>query len=131
MPLPLVKKDAIFLTRKEVTSMQDIVESGTALLCQANTQSVAYKLRYIWIPNALSDPCLFHSSLYGASAHFDALNGQTESPITLFHRTETLRLLKNQLAHSGQVDDLMVAAALTMAHMEVRQHTCVPVVRHC
>lgn len=99
--------------------MQDIVESGASVSPNIGTRSVAYKLRYIWIPNALSDPCLFHSSMYGASAHFDALNGQAESSITLFHRAETLRLLKNQLARSKQVNDSMVASALTMAHMEV------------
>ncbi|WEW57096.1 hypothetical protein PRK78_002556 [Emydomyces testavorans] len=56
--------------------------------------------------------------MYGASAHFDALNGQVESSITLFHRAETLRLLKEELARPAQVDNFMIASALTMAHME-------------
>ncbi|KAI1978583.1 hypothetical protein LOZ54_006269, partial [Ophidiomyces ophidiicola] len=56
--------------------------------------------------------------MYGASAHFDALNEQKESQITIFHRMETLKFLKEQLARSREADDFMVASALTMAHME-------------
>ncbi|KAI2039523.1 hypothetical protein LOY86_004457 [Ophidiomyces ophidiicola] len=56
--------------------------------------------------------------MYGASAHFDALNEQKESQITIFHRMETLKFLKEELARSREADDFMVASALTMAHME-------------
>lgn len=77
-------------------------------------------LRNIWITTSLTDECMFHATLYAASAYLDLLRGQSGNVITLYHQTETLRLLSSQLAASNiQVTDALIAVTMALSQTEV------------
>ncbi|KAL3471510.1 hypothetical protein BJX99DRAFT_23619 [Aspergillus californicus] len=46
----------------------------------------------------MSDPCLFHATLFSASASIDMLKGQQNSTQTLYHQTWAIRLINERLA---------------------------------
>jgi hypothetical protein len=48
---------------------------------------------------AMSDPCLFHATLFSASASIDMLRNQPNSMPTLYHQTWVIRLVNERLAH--------------------------------
>ncbi|OAL69458.1 hypothetical protein A7D00_6577 [Trichophyton violaceum] len=76
-------------------------------------------LRNIWITTSLTDECMFHATLYAASAYLDLLRGQSGNVITLYHQTETLRLLSSQLAASNiQVTDALIAVTMALSQTE-------------
>lgn len=77
-------------------------------------------LQNIWMITALADECMFHATLYAASAYLDLLRGQSGNVITLYHQTETLRLLNGQLAAPNlQVTDALIAATMVLTQTEV------------
>ncbi|EFR00769.1 hypothetical protein MGYG_03772 [Nannizzia gypsea CBS 118893] len=84
-------------------------------------------LQNIWMTTALMDECMFHATLYAASAYLDLLRGQSGNVITLYHQTETLRLLSSQLAAANmQVTDALIAVTMTLAQTEaLLGNTCV------
>lgn len=51
----------------------------------------------------MSDPCLFHATLFGASASIDMLQGQQITTRTLYHQTWAIRLLNERLAQTEPV----------------------------
>lgn len=51
----------------------------------------------IWIQHAMTDPCLFHATLFSASASIDILKGRQNSTVTLYHQTSTIRMLSERL----------------------------------
>jgi hypothetical protein len=53
--------------------------------------------------HAMSDPCLFHATLFSASASIDMLRGQQNSSRTLYHQTWAIRLINKQLAQTEPV----------------------------
>ncbi|KAL3459720.1 hypothetical protein BJX64DRAFT_264365 [Aspergillus heterothallicus] len=64
--------------------------------------------------HALSDPCLFHATLFLGSSYSDMLGGErTSSSITLFHQSEVLRLVRERLAHPVDGTDDCTLAAIT------------------
>ncbi|KAL4994477.1 hypothetical protein BDV10DRAFT_203805 [Aspergillus recurvatus] len=60
--------------------------------------SLAHHLRSEWMQHAMSDPCLFHATLFSASASIDVLRGQQNTTLTLYHQTWALRLINERLA---------------------------------
>ncbi|KAJ5363608.1 uncharacterized protein N7496_009321 [Penicillium cataractarum] len=90
---------------------QDLM--GLAAL-QVDMKSPAYFLRSSFISNALTDPCLFHSTLYLASAHLDTMRGTHNNQITLYHHTKTVRLLNTRIASGDVVDDGTIASVLLL-----------------
>lgn len=69
---------------------------------------------------ALADACMFHATLFAASAYLDLLRGESSNIITLYHQTETLRLLTSQLSASNmEVTDALIAVTMTLAQTEV------------
>jgi hypothetical protein len=69
---------------------------------------------------ALSDPCLFHSTLFSASAHRDILQGITNNVVTLYHETETIRLLSLRLKQStAEMDYITMASILPLVYFDV------------
>ncbi|KAG5209865.1 Zn(2)-C6 fungal-type domain-containing protein [Trichophyton interdigitale] len=76
-------------------------------------------LQNIWMITALADECMFHATLYAASAYLDLLRGQSGNVITLYHQTETLRLLNGQLAAPNlQVTDALIAVTMVLTQTE-------------
>ncbi|KAL4947947.1 hypothetical protein BDW69DRAFT_189725 [Aspergillus filifer] len=59
--------------------------------------SLAQHLRSTWMQTALSDPCLFHATLFSASVSTDLLRGQDMSMRTLYHQTCVIRLINERL----------------------------------
>jgi hypothetical protein len=62
------------------------------------TASLAHHLRTQWMENAMSDPCLFHATLFSASAAIDMLQGHQITTRTLYHQTWVIRLINQRLA---------------------------------
>ncbi|KAL2857214.1 hypothetical protein BJY01DRAFT_261910 [Aspergillus pseudoustus] len=60
--------------------------------------SLAHHLRSQWVQHAMSDPCLFHATLFSASASIDMMRGQPNSTMTLYHQTWAIRLINERLA---------------------------------
>lgn len=63
--------------------------------------SLAQLLRTDWVARAIVDPCFFHATLFSASAHLDAFQGKTNNPMTLYHYSMALGLLREKLASPG------------------------------
>jgi hypothetical protein len=94
-------------------------------LFSTNSNSLACHLKTTWMRHAFTDPCLFHATLYTASAHLDASRGETNNIVTLFHHTEIIRLLNQRLTHSGtELDDTTIAAVVPLAYFEVEPCPC-------
>jgi hypothetical protein len=67
------------------------------------THSLAHHLRSQWIQSAMTDPCLFHATLFSASASIDMLRGQQSTTLTLYHQTWAIRLINERLAQREPV----------------------------
>lgn len=65
-------------------------------------KSIAYQMQRVYMPHTLTDPCMFHASLYAASAHLDAARHDCDNPITLYHKSETLRYIRQRIAQSQE-----------------------------
>jgi hypothetical protein len=61
--------------------------------------SSAYLMQSTWMKSALNDPCLFHATLFAGSSCFDLLRTEKQSPITLFHQTEAIRIINQRLSN--------------------------------
>ncbi|KAL2809144.1 hypothetical protein BJX63DRAFT_371595 [Aspergillus granulosus] len=59
--------------------------------------SLARHVQSTWMRSALSDPCLFHSTLFSASAHMDGLQGIANNPRTICHQLQAVKLLRERL----------------------------------
>ncbi|KAL4861758.1 hypothetical protein BDV12DRAFT_59449 [Aspergillus spectabilis] len=78
--------------------------------------STAHHIQTCWIQSALSDPCLFHATLYAGSSHFDLQRGQRPSSITLYHQSEAIRLLNERLSDpNSAADDRTIVAVTPLA----------------
>ncbi|KAL2826463.1 hypothetical protein BDW59DRAFT_65377 [Aspergillus cavernicola] len=78
--------------------------------------STAYQIQTLWVQGALSDPCLFHATLYAGSSHFDLLRGEKPSSITLYHQSEAIRLLNKRLSSPvAAMDDRTLVAITPLA----------------
>ncbi|KAL3485884.1 hypothetical protein BJX62DRAFT_242538 [Aspergillus germanicus] len=84
---------------------------------QVKGYTLASYLRSSWISSALTDPCLFHATLFSASVQLDALTGvERSNHATLYHQANTVRLVRSRLAAStGTLDDATVASTLLLA----------------
>ncbi|GKZ32780.1 hypothetical protein AbraIFM66950_002404 [Aspergillus brasiliensis] len=69
----------------------------------AGTNSLSHHLRSEWMKHAMTDPCLFHATLFSASASIDMLRGQQNTAVTLYHQTWAIRLLNERLAQPEPV----------------------------
>ncbi|KAL3462365.1 hypothetical protein BJX64DRAFT_141618 [Aspergillus heterothallicus] len=74
--------------------------------------SLAVHLRTAWIRHAMVDPCLFHSTLFSASAQIDHLHGVPESTRTTYHSMQTVRLLRRKLEDRTTRGNYETAAAV-------------------
>jgi hypothetical protein len=64
-----------------------------------------------------------HALLFGAAVHMDVLRSprlSLDNPVRLFHKVQTMRLLKEELKSSGQTDlDGVILAVLILGTNEV------------
>lgn len=68
----------------------------------------------------MSDPCLFHSTLFGASAHIDSLFNAPESRRTTYHGMQAVGLLRQMLHDQDARGKYETAASvLTLALFNV------------
>jgi hypothetical protein len=86
-------------------------------------KSIAYQMQTIYLRQSLSDPCMFHATMYAASAHLDAARNDRDNPITLYHQTETLHLVRKRIAQSqegtGEGLDGAIAGVIPLAFFTV------------
>ncbi|KAH8690250.1 hypothetical protein BGW36DRAFT_466147 [Talaromyces proteolyticus] len=87
-------------------------------LVQQYPNSIATMLQTTWMQAAWSDPCLFHATLYSTSAHMDITHDTPENPVTTYHKTETLRLIREAIANSdhSSLPTSVVAATLHLLY---------------
>ncbi|KAL4920618.1 hypothetical protein BDW62DRAFT_209060 [Aspergillus aurantiobrunneus] len=78
--------------------------------------STAYHIQTLWLQGAMSDACLFHSTLYAGSSHLDLQRGQSPSSTTLYHQSEAIRLLNDRLSDAASAsDDRTIVAVSPLA----------------
>ncbi|RFU31449.1 hypothetical protein B7463_g4899, partial [Scytalidium lignicola] len=76
-----------------------------------------------WLERVYERPVVMHAMLFGAAVHRDVLRSPKASlnnPIRLFHKVQTMKLLKEELKHSDKssLDDLLLSV-LTLGCNEV------------
>lgn len=78
-------------------------------------------LQTTWMQAAMSDPCLFHATLYSTSAYMDITQGSPDNPVTMYHKTETLRLIREAIANTdhSSLSTSVVAATLHLLYFSV------------
>lgn len=85
-----------------------------------NHGSLAFFSRATWIQYTLVDPCVFHTTLYTASAHLDAFRGVKNSSMTLYHQTVALQLLQARLHDPAAVfSESLIACVITLVFFSV------------
>lgn len=70
--------------------------------------------------SALVDPCLFHSTIFAASAHIDGLLGIFNNPRTIYHQLQAVQLLRQRLTQPHfRVNYETIAAVLGLGYFDV------------
>ncbi|KIA75973.1 hypothetical protein HK57_00229 [Aspergillus ustus] len=70
--------------------------------------------------SASTDPCLFHATLFSASAHLDGLQGITDNPRTIFHQLQAVRLLSERLRQPHfRVNYATIGAVLGLGYFDM------------
>jgi hypothetical protein len=80
--------------------------------------SLTTHLHTTWMTRAMADPCLFHATLFCASAHLDLLQGKPHSRITVFHQSCAMRALRDRLK-GGRISYETAATALALVYYNV------------
>jgi hypothetical protein len=70
---------------------------------------------------AFSDACLFHATLYSTSAHMDIMQGVVDNPVTIYHKIESLRLIREAISSSDtqSIPNNVIAATLHLMYFAV------------
>lgn len=63
----------------------------------ALVNSLKQHMGSVWVQHAMADACLFHATLFSASASIDILMGRQNNTVTLYHQTSTIRMLSERL----------------------------------
>ncbi|KAL3484126.1 hypothetical protein BJX62DRAFT_219122 [Aspergillus germanicus] len=77
--------------------------------------SLTTHLHTTWMIRAMADPCLFHATLFCASAHRDLLQGKPHSHITVFHQSCAMMALRERLK-GGKISYETAATALALVY---------------
>ncbi|CEO58448.1 hypothetical protein PMG11_03172 [Penicillium brasilianum] len=82
--------------------------------------SLARHVQSIWMRYAMHDPCLFHSTIFSASAHLDGLFGIAENPRTIYHQLQAVKLLRERLRQPHfRVNYETVGAVLGLGYFDI------------
>jgi hypothetical protein len=108
------------------TNSHNVRAGNTSLapLSHHYPNSIAYRLQTSWLQAAFSDACLFHAILFSSSAFIDIALGTRDNPVTIYHQTETVRLVQEAISksHYDGLADSIVAATLYLAYFAVSPH---------
>ncbi|KAJ0419796.1 hypothetical protein BJY00DRAFT_150772 [Aspergillus carlsbadensis] len=121
MPLHAVeyKPDYPVETKPNFQELIKFFQYRIALQClEVDQDSLASHLQTSWLGFAASDPCLFHATLYLASAQLDRFRGQltpTDGSITVYHHMRAIQLLNPRIAAGAEPDDTTIAAVVLLA----------------
>ncbi|CEL11141.1 hypothetical protein ASPCAL14246 [Aspergillus calidoustus] len=77
--------------------------------------SLTTHLHTTWMIRAMADPCLFHATLFCASAHLDLLQGKPHSRMTVFHQSCAMMALRERLK-GGKISYETAATALALVY---------------
>jgi hypothetical protein len=92
--------------------------------------SLTTHLHTTWMNRAMADPCLFHATLFCASAHLDLLQGNPHSRITVFHQSCAMMALRERLK-GGKISYETAATALTLVYYNVGSPLLDLCIFHC
>ncbi|KAL3451489.1 hypothetical protein BJX65DRAFT_304074 [Aspergillus insuetus] len=96
-----------------------LIQYRIALQClEVDQDSLASHLQTSWLSFAASDPCLFHATLYLASAQLDRFRGQltpTDGSVTVYHYMRAIQLLNPRIASGAEPNDTTLAAVVLLA----------------
>ena len=77
-------------------------------------------LQKVWVPQAISEPALFLSTVNFAATHLDRAQGRSCSPQILADKIEIIRLLNARLERPDEaVSDETIGAVVMLAGVEV------------
>jgi hypothetical protein len=77
-------------------------------------RTLAYRLHTSWLDAAIVDPCSFHAVFFGTSSSIDITQGAPASPITLYHKTQTIRWVQRAITECNSKDIPASAVAATL-----------------
>jgi len=76
-----------------------------------------------WLEKVTTRPLVMHAMLFGGAVHVDVLRSpriNLNNPVRLFHKVQTMRLLKEELKNPNVSDpDELILAILTLGASEV------------
>ncbi|KUJ19512.1 uncharacterized protein LY89DRAFT_780437 [Mollisia scopiformis] len=76
-----------------------------------------------WLEKTNERPIVMHAMLFGAQVHLDVLRSprlSLDNPVRLYHKVQTVRLLKDELKHPENIPiDDIILAILTLSANEV------------
>lgn len=76
-----------------------------------------------WFQETNQRPIVMHAMLFGAQVHLDVLQSpriSIHNPVALYHKVQTMRLLKEELKNQGDIPlDDIILAILTLSANEV------------
>jgi len=81
----------------------------------------AYEIHNSWTQTVLSDPCLFHATMFATSSFGDMARQTPNNPVTLRHKYETVRLLQRAItnSHEGGLSPNALAATTYLLYFAV------------
>ncbi|KAL4868868.1 hypothetical protein BDV12DRAFT_90933 [Aspergillus spectabilis] len=83
----------------------------------AQPNSLSIHIHTTWLRRAIADPCLLHSTLFGASTYLDSLQKVSRSSRTIYHQLEAIKILRRRLAKaSSQVTYEQAASVLALSY---------------
>ncbi|KAL3485442.1 hypothetical protein BJX62DRAFT_38338 [Aspergillus germanicus] len=89
-------------------------------LVVSQADSISVHIQTTWMRRAMNDPCLFHATLFCASAHIDGLRFQPHSRRTMYHQLQAVKLLRERLADvSGPINYELAATALSLCYFSM------------
>ncbi|KAL4879984.1 hypothetical protein BJY04DRAFT_219786 [Aspergillus karnatakaensis] len=73
----------------------------------------AFEIHNSWTQTVLSDPCLFHATMFATSSFGDLVRQTRNNPVTIRHKYETVRLLQKAILNRGEGGSFTNALAAT------------------
>ncbi|KAL2786472.1 hypothetical protein BJX66DRAFT_312774 [Aspergillus keveii] len=100
-------------------------------------ESVFWRLKNEWIPFALTDPAIYHASLYLASTFQDRLRARIqprpgmaiESRATLYHQAHAAHYISQKIARC-EADDALLAAIQVMILQAIMAKDTITLLQH-
>lgn len=98
-------------------SVSDVFGFGLTPTAESNT--IAYNMEAIWLPNALQDAALLHTTIFVASYHMDMTRGMPSSAITLHHKASAFRSINERMQRDTETEDTTLLSLLGLWFHEV------------